>query len=1044
MVEIPVTPRAGSKRSAATVSGEWARVLLTALALSASAAWASPEHYLYDIWQHEEGLPQISVIALAQDGDGYLWLGTLEGLVRFDGLGFTVFNRSNTPQLRSNIVTAIAPDGDGSLWVGTREGLARWQDGRLTDYTPEEAPTFDVQLLHLDRRGRLWVGTRHGLHRFDGDRFITYTTRDGLIHNFVWAIQDDRQGNLWIGTQGGLSRLRDGTFTSYTIRDGLTHDHVRALYEDRRGRLWIGTTEGIQRLEQGRFITSTPGSGPARPTVRLFYEDHHGDLWIGALGGLYRLTRDVFTFYGKEAGLPDNRVRAVLEDREGSLWIGTRLGGLCRLRERRITHFGSAEGLPSDVVWAIRQDRAGNVWLGTDGGLARIAPDGGVITYTTRDGLPSNEVWSLFEDRRGTLWVGTCAHGLARLRDGEFRVTPIAEGPGEACVTCILEDRAGNLWLGTDSAGLHRLGNEELRTYTVRDGLPSNGIRDLYEDPQGILRIATADGLTRYENGVFTTIGSRHGLAHPSLASLYGDREGILWIGTWGGGLSRFRDGELADFSIQDGLFDELVHQVLEDSRERLWMSSNRGIFNVGKQELDDYAAGRTSGITSASYGRSDGMRSNECNGRGDPAGWRTRDGKLWFPTIKGAAIVDADRIERNAVPPNVVIEEVLIDKQPTDPDRRAVLPAGTTVFEFRYVALSFLAPEKIRYQYMLEDFDDDWQDAGTRRLVHYTNLNPGSYRFRVIAANSDGVWNESGDSFEFYLRPAVYQTWYFYLACFAAVALLGQGAHRYRVRQLVRHNEELHRMQLQLEAKNLELELKHSEVEAKNVELERFTYTVSHDLKSPLFTVEGFLGMLEKDAAAGDRERMDADMQYIRAATTKMGRLLEELLELSRIGRMVNPPEEVPLSELAREAVELVAGRIAERGVELVIPPEMPTVVGDRPRLLEVLQNLIENAVKFMGPQEKPRVEITAVEEQGETVCHVRDNGIGIDPRYHEKVFGLFDKLDPQVEGTGIGLALVRRIIEVHGGRVRVESEGEGRGSTFSFSIPQKASGRS
>jgi len=1018
-------------------------MLLAALGLLATAAWASPEQYLYDVWQHGEGLPQISVFALAQDDDGYLWLGTLEGVVRFDGLGFTVFNRSNTPQLGSNIINAIAADRDGSLWIGTREGLARWQDGRFVDCTSAAGRVLNVQFLHRDHEGQLWIGSRDGLSRFDGTTLTTFTTRDGLSHNSVWAIQDDRQGHLWIGTQEGLNRLNNGVFTSYTTRDGLVHDRVRALYEDRRGRLWIGTAEGIQSLEEGRFITYTPPSGPAHPAVLLFYEDQRGDLWIGTTSGLYRLTRDVFTFYSKETGLPDNWVRAVLEDREGSLWIGTRLGGLCRLRERRITVLGSAEGLPSDVIWAIRQDRAGNVWIGTDSGLARIAPDGDVTTYTTRDGLPNNDVWALYEDRRGNLWVGTCGLGLARLREGTFRGYTEG-GLRQSCVTCIHEDRAGDLWFGTVNAGLHRLVDDQLRSYTIAEGLPSNNVKSLYEDPHGALWIATDGGLTRYANGRFSTL-PRQELGHDSVWSLDGDRAGTLWIGTRGHGLGRLRDGTWTHFSVRDGLFD-LVHRILEDSRGRLWMSSNRGIFTVRKQELDDFAAGRISGITSLSFGKTDGMRSNEANGRGDPAGWRTRDGKLWFPTIKGVAIVDADHIERNDVAPNIVIEEVLIDKQPIAPDRRAVLAPGTKVFEFRYVALSFLAPEKIRYRYMLENLDDGWEDAGTRRLAHYTNLAPGSYRFRVIAANSDGVWNLSGDSFEFYLRPAIYQTRYFYLACVAAVALVVLGAHRYRVRQLLRHNQELSRMKMQLEAKNTELELKHAELEAKNVEveatnteLERFTYTVSHDLKSPLFTVEGFLGLLEKDAARGDRERMTTDMRHIRVATKRMGQLLDELLELSRIGRVINPPEEAPLDELAREAVALVSGRIAERGVEIVIAPEMPAVLGDRPRLLEVLQNLIENAVKFMGSQEDPRVEITAELRDGETVCHVRDNGIGIDPKYHEKIFGLFNKLDPQVEGTGIGLALVRRIIEVHDGRIGVESEGQGRGSTFWFTIPQK-----
>ncbi len=264
--------------------------------------------------------------------------------------------------------------------------------------------------------------------------------------------------------------------------------------------------------------------------------------------------------------------------------------------------------------------------------------------------------------------------------------------------------------------------------------------------------------------------------------------------------------------------------------------------------------------------------------------------------------------------------------------------------------------------------------------------------------------------------------SWYFWGGCVLAIALLVQGIVRLRLRRILRHNEELRRVQLQLEAKN--------------TEMERFIYTVSHDLKSPVFTVEGFLGLLEKDVERGDRDRIEADMRHIRTATAKMRRLLDDLLELSRIGRVINPPQEVSLDELAREAIEQIAGRIAERGVEVVIAPDPPLLSGDRPRLLVVLQNLIDNAVKFMGSQPEPRVKIGAAQTDGKIVCYVRDNGKGIAPRYQEKIFGLFEKLDPQVEGTGIGLALARRIVEVHGGRIWVASKGEGRGSTFFFTL--------
>jgi signal transduction histidine kinase len=394
--------------------------------------------------------------------------------------------------------------------------------------------------------------------------------------------------------------------------------------------------------------------------------------------------------------------------------------------------------------------------------------------------------------------------------------------------------------------------------------------------------------------------------------------------------------------------------------------------------------------------------------------------------------VVDPERLERNPVPPPVHVERVLADGLTlVGRELRAgpvTLPPGRGAFEFHYTALSLADPKKVRFKYRLVGYDEDWIDAGSRRSAYYTNMPPGSYHFRVIASNDDGVWNQVGDTVELRLRPAFYQSWIFYLACGVGGALLLRGLHHLRIHALVRRNQELREMQRQLEAKS--------------AEMERFTYAVSHDLKSPLVTVLGYLGFLEKDLAGGNPERTAADIERIRGAANKMRQLLDELLELSRIGGVVQSPEAVELAVVAREAVELNAGRIAERGVEVVVAPDLPVVTGDRRRLLQMLQNLVDNAVKFMGDQERPRIEIgsTGIRDGKvgkEATCFVRDNGAGIDAEYHQRIFGVFNRLDPEIEGVGMGLALVGRIVEVHGGRIWVESEGPGRGSTFYFTLP-------
>jgi len=343
-----------------------------------------------------------------------------------------------------------------------------------------------------------------------------------------------------------------------------------------------------------------------------------------------------------------------------------------------------------------------------------------------------------------------------------------------------------------------------------------------------------------------------------------------------------------------------------------------------------------------------------------------------------------------------------------------------------------------------MEPFDKEWQYVGTKRTATYTNLDPGSYIFRVKGANNSGVWNEEGVAIDIVISPPFWATWWFR----GALALFIVGGLMWAYSRRVQAFEKRHQaLEIQvadrtkaLNESNEAVEKTNQQLEAKNEELERFAYTVSHDLKSPLVTIRGFLGLLEQDIAADNQQRIQSDFAQIINATDNMQRLLNELLRLSRVGRSAHVSETVSLSGLADEAVALVSGQIAERGVEVTILPELPVVLGDRVRLTEVFQNLIANAVKYMGEQVMPRIEIGARSAEAEVVCFVRDNGMGIDPRYHEKVFGLFERLDATNEGTGIGLALVKRIIEVHGGRVWVESAGAGQGSTFYFTLPSSS----
>ncbi len=784
----------------------------TANALDASK---SIKQYSHQVWQAREGLPQNSIHAMIQTRDGYLWLGTQEGLVRFDGVQFAIFDRSNSPWLRSNYVQALLEDRDGGLWVGTNGGgVTRWKDEAFFAATRNEGLAGDqVNCLFQDRNGSVWIGTTTGLSRYVRRGFTEEGLPGSLRHSDIRAIGEDHHGGIWIGTGGGeLLRYTDGHWIREQVR-GLGESPIRVFARDHDGNLWIGTEGGgLASWKDGNTNLFTVASGLSGGKILSILEDREGSLWIGTDGaGLSRLTGEKWTSYTKGEGLSSGFVASLCEDREGSLWIGTHGGGLNRLSDGSFAPFGSGEGLSYDDVSTFLEARDGTFWIGTWGGGLNAMKGGTVTHYTSRDGLSYDEVSSLAEDPDGSIWVGTWGGGLNHLVGGRFRPERIREDLRSEKVTCLMTDRSGALWVGTLGAGLNRRAAGRWTRFTTREGLPNDNIRAILEAPDGSLWIGTDGGLAHSSGGVFRRYAGADGLSSAAIYSLLLDRENVLWVSTLGGGLHRFRNGRFTPFTSKQGLFDTVIFQILDDDSGHLWMSSNRGVYRVAKTDLSALAHQRGQAIPWRLFGTGDGMESSECNGGNQPAGIRTRDGRLWFATLRGAVVVDPDRLSTNTVPPPVQLEEVIIDKRRVDTHREARVPPGTGSLEFHYAGLSFLAPQKVRFRYRLEGFDKEWVDAGARRAAYYTNTPPGRYRFHVIACNNDGVWNDEGATFGFVLAPHIYQTRWFFSVCAAVLLFLTAGLYRIRVQGLTRRKAELVRLvgerTRQFEETNLRLE---------------------------------------------------------------------------------------------------------------------------------------------------------------------------------------------------------------------------------------------
>jgi ligand-binding sensor domain-containing protein len=776
----------------------WAALVFATLGAPGSVTALDPNKPLSSFsraaWQVRDGLPQDEIQTVAQTRDGYLWAGTLEGVVRFDGFAFTVFDRNNAP-LPGKDAQALAESRDGTLWLGFYSGgLVAYRDGVFRSYgLAQGLPAAPMQALEEDQTGGLWIATLGaGLLRFEADRFARYTTKDGLSSDSVLSLDVDGTGRLWAGTLAGLDLFEGGRFRHFAVGDAAASSRVDALDHDGAGRLWVGTPRGLYRLGDDHVAFDEAVTRQlSNRGIRTLLGDREGALWIGTEDGLNRLYAGNVESLNVKDGLTDRVVMSLFEDLEGALWIGTVEGGLNRLRQGPVITFASQNGLSADSVDTIAPARDGGFWIG-DGGEVDRFENGRFRPLHARAELGGSIILALLEGTDGALWAGNSA-GLHRYMGGRWTHYTSKDGAPAGEVRALCEDRAGRLWVGTDGGGLGCLTAGAFSQLTKRDGLAGDQVRSIREGKDGTLWIATYGGLSALKNGRFTNYTTLDGLSADFARSLHLDEDGTLWIGTYGGGLNRLKDEHITAYTMRDGLFHDTLYAIVDDGLGNLWMSSTKGIFAVARKELDDFAAGTAKRIHCVAYGRGDGMASGEGNG-GSPAGLRGADGRLYFATVKGMVSIDPAKAAVKPAAPPAVVEGAFVNGQALDPRRGLEIGPGMNRVELRYTSIALTTAHRLEFSYKLDGLDADWVDAGAVRQAHYTSIPAGHYLFRVRVRSLGGAWNEAGAPVAIGVRAHWYRTPAFFGMLAAAAALLAWGFYRLRVQGLVVREAELKR----------------------------------------------------------------------------------------------------------------------------------------------------------------------------------------------------------------------------------------------------------
>ena len=949
--------------------------------------------YIRTTFTVEDGLSSNIVNAIVQTRNGFLWIGTDAGLNRFDGRHFTpIYFRGpkSTPQ---GIVSALAEGPDGDLWVGTSAGLVRiarlaldrFDRSLSLFYHPGAGISDEITWLRFSRDGALWVGTEAGLYRFVGNRFETVIALASISR-----IEESADGHLLIISSQGFTEL-DGTrvvqHPRLSDQLGIRPDGLFQVFQDRKGAVWFCSSAGLARRVNGSIERFQPYGVGGHAVLRL-YEDPQGNLWVESPTGILRVSGSKL-----EPLAPSIQVRAISADREGNLWLGTNGEGLMRFKDRPIRIFTQADGLPNNIPMTVLSRRDGSLWVGNNCRGLSVFNGERFKTYDEKDGLSNSCVWALAEGKSGELWVGTWGGGLFRFADGHFVQFGSRQGLAGDVVRAITIAREGSLWIATQG-GLSHMVDGQFHNYTTADGLSSNRVVSVYQDHHGGIWVGTSRGVNRMIGDRFAPVLSAHEIFDPRYISLAEDSSGELYALSAPKGIDRIEGNQLVE--VNHDL--DLLSMVTSPSGE-FWFTGGNGIFRFSEAAFRQHQAGQQPPSDHAWFGKADGMISTQCS-IGAPNMALASDGKLWVATVQGLAMLDLPHLSFDSAKPVIFVEDVTVGRTRQPAGRELVLAPGTHHVELHFDSISLASPEKIRFQYRMDDVDPVWLEADNSLTAVYTNIPVGTHAFRIRACNSAGAWDRSGISFPVTQEPYFYETGWFRLLAVTAFVVILTGAYRLRLHQ-IRAQTNARLDERVLERTRVARELHDTLLQSFQGLLLRFQ-AVSNRL--PAGEAKQRLDSVIDEAAQAVTEGRDA-VQGLRASTIERNDLADAIETLGE-GLAADPTHQNPAA--FRVAVE---GR--PRNLHPIVRDEVFRIAG------EGLRNAFRHA-------NAKRIEVEIGYDQRRLRLCVRDDGKGVDPK----------SLSADGREGHYGLRGMRERAKLIGGQLTVWSELDS-GTEVELTIP-------